>query len=79
MCSTHVDFEFLALKFHRSSRMAKRWLAFVLKRRSDVLCCLYTLPSIVLSRKHEQYGKAYEILTGRPLTKDQQGNAEAST
>lgn len=74
----HIDFSFMGLKFHKSSRMGKRWLAFILKRRMDTLITLYTQPSIILSRKHEQYVKAYEILTGRVYMDAQPSNQHDS-
>lgn len=60
--STHLDFEFPDLKFKKSSRMAKRWVAFTCRLNGDLLLVLYKLPSIILSRRNDQYWKANDLL-----------------
>eukprot|EP00884_Botryococcus_braunii_P021905 jgi/Botrbrau1/8399/Bobra.0237s0020.1 len=62
------DFEFSALKFVKSSRMTKRWLVFSCKIENDLIYVLYTLPTVVISRRTDQYEKAYETLRGHPPT-----------
>jgi len=61
-----ADFEFPDLKFVKSSRMFKRWLVFSFKIREDHVYVTYDLPTVILSRKTDQFGKAYEKLTGGP-------------
>ncbi|KAK9811757.1 hypothetical protein WJX72_009562 [[Myrmecia] bisecta] len=60
-------FEFTDLRFIKSSRMSKRWLAFTCQIKGDFLYVIYTLPAVVISRRADQYNKAYETLTGTPL------------
>lgn len=46
------------LKFHSSSRMKPRWLAFALTLPTDdVLFVQYTVPTIVMSRQCDQHNK----------------------
>lgn len=46
------------LKFHSSSRMKPRWLAFALTLPTDdVLFVQYTVPTIVMSRQCDQHSK----------------------
>ncbi|BDA44647.1 hypothetical protein COCOBI_06-1240 [Coccomyxa sp. Obi] len=58
------DFKFSDLKWAKSSRMSKRWLVFSLRVKDDVVYLLYQLPTVVISRRTDQYSKAHEILTG---------------
>lgn len=58
-------FEFVDMYFKTSSRMAQRWLLFVARVREDILCTVYKHPTIVLSRKTDQYCKACSLLTKR--------------
>jgi len=60
------DFEFPDLKFIKSSRMTKRWLLFSFKIREDHIYCIFDLPSVIVSRKTDQFSKAYATLTGGP-------------
>mmetsp|Transcript_31429 Transcript_31429/g.89224 ORF Transcript_31429/g.89224 Transcript_31429/m.89224 type:complete len:678 (+) Transcript_31429:216-2249(+) len=60
------DFEFTNLKFVKSSRMFKRWLVFHCKIKNDTIYCIYDLPSVIVSRRNDQYGKAYALLMGTP-------------
>eukprot|EP00210_Caulerpa_lentillifera_P000245 g238.t1 len=55
-------FEFADMYFKSSSRMGLRWLLFVARVHGDLLCLLYKYPTIVLSRKTDQYSKACSIL-----------------
>ena len=49
---------FADLKFHSSSRMKPRWLAFALTLPTDdVLFVQYTVPTIVMSRQCDQHNK----------------------
>lgn len=63
----HVeDFEFTDMRFSKSSRMHQRWILFSCRLGVDALHLLYKLPTIVLSRKTDQFEKACAIL----MTKD---------
>ena len=53
MSTASLDFEFPELKFKKSSRMAKRWVAFACRVNGDLLVVLYKLPSIILSRRND--------------------------
>lgn len=61
------DLEFTELRFSKSSRMNRRWVLFTCRLGWDMLYCLYRLPTIVLSRKTDQYEKACGILRQRAL------------
>lgn len=61
------DLEFTELRFSKSSRMNRRWILFTCRLGWDMLYCLYCLPTIVLSRKTDQYEKACTILRQRTL------------
>ncbi len=57
------------LKFHSSSRMKPRWLAFALTLPTDdVLFVQYTVPTIVMSRQCDQHSK---VAAGRPYCSSQ--------
>lgn len=58
-----LDFELPDLKFKKSSRMAKRWVVFLCRINGDLIVALYKLPSIILSRRNDQYWKASELLS----------------
>ncbi|BDA41077.1 hypothetical protein COCOBI_01-7320 [Coccomyxa sp. Obi] len=61
-----AEFVFDDLKFHSSSRMKPRWLAFALTLPTDdVLFVQYTVPTIVMSRQCDQHNKAMSILRGQ--------------
>lgn len=50
------------LKFHSSSRMKPRWLAFALTLPTDdVLFVQYTVPTIVMSRQCDQHNKVCHL------------------
>lgn len=50
------------LKFHSSSRMKPRWLAFALTLPTDdVLFVQYTVPTIVMSRQCDQHNKVRQL------------------
>lgn len=50
------------LKFHSSSRMKPRWLAFALTLPTDdVLFVQYTVPTIVMSRQCDQHSKVLAL------------------
>eukprot|EP00210_Caulerpa_lentillifera_P004112 g3921.t2 len=55
-------FEFVDMYFKSSSRMGLRWLLFAAQVEGDLLCTLYRYPTIVLSRKTDQYSKACCLL-----------------
>lgn len=61
------DLEFTDLRFSKSSRMNRRWIMFTCKLGWDMLYALYKLPTIVLSRKTDQYDKACVILLQKGL------------
>ncbi|CAL5227483.1 g10461 [Coccomyxa viridis] len=71
-----AEFIFNDLKFHSSSRMKPRWLAFALTLPTDdVLFVQYTVPTIVMSRQCDQHSKAMSILRGQvPWRKRQRGD-----
>ncbi|GMH38215.1 hypothetical protein BSKO_06099 [Bryopsis sp. KO-2023] len=56
------DLEFTDLRFGKSSRMHRRWILFSCRLGRDVVYLLYKLPTIVLSRKTDQFDKASSIL-----------------
>lgn len=56
------DLEFSELRFSKSSRMNKRWVLFACRLGRDMLYSLYRLPTIVLSRKADQFDKACGLL-----------------
>ncbi|KAK9826496.1 hypothetical protein WJX81_006495 [Elliptochloris bilobata] len=58
------DFKFAELKWAKSSRMSKRWLVFTCRIQEDAVYLLYALPTVVISRRTDQYGKAHETLMG---------------
>ncbi|KAL3157642.1 hypothetical protein ABBQ32_012087 [Trebouxia sp. C0010 RCD-2024] len=64
---THAeDFEFSELNFVKSSRMSKRWLLFsCLFFKEEPIFVLYKLPTVIISRRTDQYSKAYENLMGQ--------------
>lgn len=56
-CDARAD-----LKFHSSSRMKPRWLAFALTLPTDdVLFVQYTVPTIVMSRQCDQHSKVLAL------------------
>lgn len=60
--TTSLDFELPDLKFKKSSRMAKRWVAFLCRINGDLLVVVYKLPTVIISRRNDQYFKASELL-----------------
>eukprot|EP00884_Botryococcus_braunii_P021903 jgi/Botrbrau1/8397/Bobra.0237s0018.1 len=58
------EFEFVDLKFVKSSRMNKRWLVFSCKVENDLIYVVYGLATVIISRRTDQYEKAYESLRG---------------
>ncbi|KAL3159675.1 hypothetical protein ABBQ38_010082 [Trebouxia sp. C0009 RCD-2024] len=64
---THAeDFEFSELNFVKSSRMSKRWLLFsCLFFKEEPIFVLYKLPTVIISRRNDQYSKAFENLMGQ--------------
>lgn len=66
--SVTETFEFVDMHFKTSSRMALRWILFVARVQEDLIFALYKHPTIVLSRKTDQYCKASCILSkGNPV------------
>jgi len=57
------DIEFTELRFSKSSRMNRRWTLFTCKLGRDMLYAIYLQPTIVLSRKTDQYDKACMLLS----------------
>ncbi|DBA86232.1 hypothetical protein WJX77_001095 [Trebouxia sp. C0004] len=84
------DFKFTELNFVKSSRMSKRWLLFSCFIKEELMFVLYKLPTVVISRRTDQYIKAFETLLGREpqsgvpksrssaIPKTTSGNATAS-
>ncbi|CAD7697419.1 unnamed protein product [Ostreobium quekettii] len=56
------DLEFTDLRFSKSSRMSRRWILFACRLGWDMLYALYRLPTIVLSRRTDQFDKACVLL-----------------
>eukprot|EP01025_Chloroclados_australasicus_P015572 TRINITY_DN1748_c0_g2_i1.p1 TRINITY_DN1748_c0_g2~~TRINITY_DN1748_c0_g2_i1.p1 ORF type:complete len:940 (-),score=93.90 TRINITY_DN1748_c0_g2_i1:384-3203(-) len=60
-----VDQEFVGLQFVTTSSMSPRYLVFTCQVGGDVLAALYTIPTILLSRKNEQFKRAFAKLIKR--------------